>query len=66
MSDGIFDPKVSLDMVGDINISDKINISDIINLEENKEYWLVGLLVLIIIGYYSYELFKQTKKNKDK
>jgi hypothetical protein len=59
MSDGIFDPKVSIESLDGF----EKKISDTINLEY-KEYWLIGLLVLIIIGYYSYELFKETSKTR--
>jgi hypothetical protein len=65
MSDGVFDPMITLDAVGKLgnnikevikpieeNISGGFPFSDI----ENKEYWVIGLLVLVIIGYYTYDL----------
>ena len=66
MSEGIFDPNVQLnemmEVVSDSNIAEN-DISairdvfggfDITNIEENKEYLLVGLLILCVIGYYTY------------
>ena len=72
MSEGIFDPTIPLDEVSklgntvkevikpqeilkpieDISLND-FPFSDIV---EKKEYWAIGLLVLLIIGYYTYDL----------
>ena len=73
MSDGIFDPSVSLDdVVGNaktssINPVEGLGDTDIFNLDnfsleklgETKEYWLVGLLILFVIGYYTYNNMKE-------
>jgi hypothetical protein len=66
MSEGVFDPMITLDEVVTLsnNIKEVINpiegtisgdfpFSDIV---EKKEYWVIGLLVLVIIGYYTYDL----------
>lgn len=73
MSDGIFDPSVSLDdVVGTVKTSSinpvkELGDTDIFNLDnfsleklgETKEYWLVGLLILFVIGYYTYNNMKE-------
>ena len=73
MSDGIFDPNVSLDdVVGTVKTSSinpvkELGDTDIFNLDnfsleklgETKEYWLVGLLILFVIGYYTYNNVKE-------
>ena len=73
MSDGIFDPSVSLDDVvgnvksGSINPVKELGDTDVFNLNnfsleklgETKEYWLVGLLILFVIGYYTYNNVKE-------
>lgn len=73
MSDGIFDPNVSLDDVvgtvksSSVNPVEGIGDTDIFNLDnfsleklgETKEYWLVGLLILFVIGYYTYNNVKE-------
>ena len=73
MSDGIFDPNVSLDDVvetvkySSINPVKELGDSDVFNLDnfsleklgETKEYWLVGLLILFVIGYYTYNNMKE-------
>ena len=73
MSDGIFDPNVSLDdVVGTVKTSSinpvkELGDTDILNLDnfsleklgETKEYWLVGLLILFVIGYYTYNNVKE-------
>ena len=42
MSDGVFDPTVSLDDLSDVsNITDDIDFS----FDTNKEYWIIGILV---------------------
>lgn len=63
MSDGIFDPNISLDDVKNAgNIVKEVikptEVSDftISNIIDNKEYWVLGLIVLFIIGYYTYDL----------
>ena len=82
MSNGIFDPNVSLDdVIGNvksesINPVEKIDNIDLFNLDnfsleklgEIKEYWLVGLLILFVIGYYTYNNVKELNdgiNNKD-
>jgi hypothetical protein len=73
MSNGIFDPSVSLDdVVGTVKTSSinpvkELGDTDIFNLDnfsleklgETKEYWLVGLLILFVIGYYTYNNVKE-------
>jgi len=73
MSNGIFDPSVSLDdVVGTVKTSSinpvkELGDTDIFNLDnfsleklgETKEYWLVGLLILFVIGYYTYNNMKE-------
>ena len=72
MSEGIFDPTIPLDEVGKIgnNIKGIIKPQEIIkpiedislnefpfsDIVEKKEYWALGLIVLFIIGYYTYDL----------
>jgi len=63
MSDGIFDPNISLDDVKNAgNIVKEVikptEVSDftISNIIDDKEYWVLGLIVLFIIGYYTYDL----------
>ena len=70
MSDGVFDPTVSLDDLSDVrNITSDIDLS----FDTNKEYWILGILILFIIGYYLYDNFntledinnsKKSKKSK--
>ena len=78
MSNGIFDPSVSLDdVVGTVKTSSinpvkELGDTDIFNLDnfnldnfsleklgETKEYWLFGLLILFVIGYYTYNNVKE-------
>ena len=73
MSDGIFDPNVSLDdVVGTVKTSSinpvkELGDTDIFNLDnfsleklgETKEYWLIDLLILFVIGYYTYNNMKE-------
>jgi hypothetical protein len=73
MSNGIFDPSVSLDdVVGTVKTSSinpvkELGDTDIFNLDnfsleklgETKEYWLIGLLILFVIGYYTYNNVKE-------
>lgn len=73
MSDGIFDPSVSLTDVVDtiqsksINPVKELGDTDVFSLDnfsleklgETKEYWLVGLLILFVIGYYTYNNVKE-------
>tara|TARA_Y100000591_G_C21637680_1_gene596144 strand:- start:49 stop:324 length:276 start_codon:yes stop_codon:yes gene_type:complete len=65
MSDGIFDPNVSLDevvggidttMIKEISDMDTFEINDInIDIISNyKEYWIIGFLFVCILGYYTY------------
>jgi hypothetical protein len=73
MSNGIFDPSVSLDdvvrtvKIDSINPVKELVDTDVFNLDnfsleklgETKEYWLVGLLILFVIGYYTYNNMKE-------
>tara|TARA_B100000700_G_C14811286_1_gene745298 strand:+ start:589 stop:855 length:267 start_codon:yes stop_codon:yes gene_type:complete len=73
MSDGIFDPNVSLDDVvgtvkmGAINPVKELEETELFNFDnfsleklgETKEYWLFGLLILFVIGYYTYNNMKE-------
>jgi len=66
MSEGVFDPTVSLDDLLDVsNITDDIDFS----FDTNKEYWIVGILILFIIGYHIYgnvnKLDGDKSSNKD-
>ena len=66
MSEGIFDPKVQLnemmEVVSESNltendisaIGDVFDGFNITHIEENKEYVLIGFLILCLIGYYTY------------
>ena len=77
MSEGIFDPTISLDEVSklgnnvkevikpleEINPIDSFPFSDI---AEKKEYWILGLLVLLIIGYYTYDLVLKNNETFNK
>ena len=66
MSEGVFDPTVSLDEVNKLgdNVKEIIKPLKINPIEsfpfseitEKKEYWALGLLVILIIGYYTYDL----------
>jgi hypothetical protein len=67
MSEGVFDPMITLDEVGKLgnNVKEVIKPLEEINpiesfpfseIAEKKEYWVIGLLVLVIIGYYTYDL----------
>ena len=67
MSEGVFDPMITLDEVGKLgnNVKEVIKPLEKINpiesfpfseISEKKEYWVIGLLVLVIIGYYTYDL----------
>ena len=77
MSDGIFDPNVSLDDVvgtvkmGAINPVKELGDTELFNFDnfsldklgETKEYWLFGLLILFVIGYYTYNNMKALTGN---
>ncbi len=57
MSEGVFDPSTTLnDVVGGTLINDTMSRFPFDEIAEYKEYWIVGLVVLLIIGYYSYDL----------
>jgi hypothetical protein len=94
MSEGIFDPTIPLDEVSKLGntVKEVIKPQEIIkpiedislneftfsDIVEKKEYWALGLLVLLIIGYYTYDLVlknnetfkkmlnKDSKKSKTK
>lgn len=67
MSEGVFDPMITLDEVSELGNTVKEVIKPLENIKpiesfpfgeiaEKKEYWVIGLLVLAIIGYYTYDL----------
>jgi hypothetical protein len=66
MSNGVFDPTLTLDAVKNATKSlegtHNTEIFDlpfdlpISNIVEYKEYWIVGIIVLLLIGYYSYSI----------
>ena len=47
-------PEVSLPENDISSIGDVFDGFNITNIEENKEYFIVGLLILCVIGYYTY------------
>lgn len=77
MSEGVFDPMITLDEVGKLgnNVKEVIKpLEEIIPTEsfpfseiaEKKEYWILGLLVLLIIGYYTYDLVLKNNETFNK
>jgi len=77
MSEGIFDPTISLDEVSKLgnNVKEVIKPLEEINpiesfpfseIAEKKEYWILGLLVLLIIGYYTYDLVLKNNETFNK
>ena len=77
MSEGVFDPTVSLDEVSKLgnNVKEVIKPLEEINpiesfpfseIAEKKEYWILGLLVLLIIGYYTYDLVLKNNETFNK
>ena len=47
-------PEVSLPENDISSIGDVFDGFNLTNIEENKEYFIVGLLILCVIGYYTY------------
>ena len=47
-------PEVTLPENDISSIGDVFDGFNITNIEENKEYFIVGLLILCVIGYYTY------------
>jgi hypothetical protein len=76
MSEGVFDPMISLDEVSKLgnNVKQVIKPLEDISLSgfpfseisEKKEYWALGLLVLLIIGYYTYDLVLKNNETFNK
>ena len=77
MSEGIFDPTISLDEVSKLgnNVKEVIKPLEEINpiesfpfseIAEKKEYWILGLLVLLIIGYYTHDLVLKNNETFNK
>ena len=77
MSEGVFDPTISLDEVSKLgnNVKEVIKPLEEINpiesfpfseIAEKKEYWILGLLVLLIIGYYTYDLVLKNNETFNK
>lgn len=84
MSEGIFDPTIPLDAVGNIkeiikpleNVKpqeiikpiEDISLNDypFSDIVEKKEYWVLGLVVLFIIGYYTYDLVLKNNETFNK
>ena len=72
MSDGVFDPSVSLDDLNNVggSLTDKgndglfdISLDTLIN---NKEFLVLGILILIMIGYYTYDNINNLNDKKEK
>ena len=72
MSDGVFDPSVSLDDLNNVgeSLTDKginglldISLDTLIN---NKEFLVLGILILIMIGYYKYDNINNLNDKKEK
>ena len=77
MSEGVFDPTVPLDEVSKLgnNVKEVIKPLEEINpiesfpfseITEKKEYWMIGLLVIFIIGYYTYDLVLKNNETFNK
>ena len=77
MSEGVFDPTVSLDEVSKLgdNVKEVIKPLEEINpiesfpfseIVEKKEYWVLGLLVILIIGDYTYDLVLKNNETFNK
>ena len=77
MSEGVFDPMITLDEVGKLgnNVNEVIKPLEEINpiesfpfseIVEKKEYWVIGLIVLVIIGYYTYDLVLKNNETFNK
>ncbi len=47
-------PEITLSENDISSIGDVFDGFNITNIEENKEYFIVGLLILCVIGYYTY------------
>ena len=72
MSDGVFDPSVSLDDLNNVGGSltykgnDGLFDISLDTLINNKEFLVLGILILIMIGYYTYDNINNLNDKKEK
>ena len=72
MSDGVFDPSVSLDDLNNVggSLTDKgidgLFDNSLDTLINNKEFLVLGILILIMIGYNTYDNINNLNDKKEK